>query len=242
MASSGEIEAVVEAISEAVVFASPEDLNGLADLHGHMESLEPLATGLGYERMALVARSARAILERIILQESVNPAEEIESISKATSSFQQIVRGSLLDSTVEYPHVFSISEPTLAIQTLTPSNKQSTPLSVAPRSFAIELPSYVDDAIFTEFLQRQDSVLEEIESALLRLEQGASAEAMGALTRHLHTLKGEMALLGFSDVERLCHAAEGILESGPGHPAFRPYRSYRQQMAHDSDGQFLADR
>lgn len=219
MVSSGGIEGLVEAISEAVVFVEPEDLNGLADLHGHLEALEPLAADLGYERMVLAARSARTVLERIILQESEKPVEEIECISKAASSFQQIIRGSLTDATVEYPAALSVPPPAPSIQAQNTSLEQSSPLRIAPRSFTIELPSYVDDAIFAEFLQRQDSVLEEVESALLRLEQGASTEAMGVLTRHLHTLKGEMALLGLSELERLCHAAEGVLESSPAQGA-----------------------
>mgnify|MGYP000923736504 CR=1 FL=1 len=74
----------------------------------------------------------------------------------------------------------------------------------------VKLPSNVDDKIFADFLARQPGNLEDIETQILNLETNDRSNAQGALLRAFHTLKGESALLGLSDVERLCHAAEDV--------------------------------
>jgi two-component system chemotaxis sensor kinase CheA len=47
---------------------------------------------------------------------------------------------------------------------------------------------------------------------LLILEKGADAGAIDEIFRSVHTLKGASASMGFSDMERLCHAMEDVFQ------------------------------
>ena len=59
-----------------------------------------------------------------------------------------------------------------------------------------------------EALQR----LEQMDTELLAIESGGgSAESVGSLFRHAHTIKGAASMLGFDDIRSLAHAAEDVL-------------------------------
>ena len=78
-----------------------------------------------------------------------------------------------------------------------------------------ELPENVDPEIFQQFIQSQDSNLEEMESLLLSYnKEGENKEIIAELKRKVHTLKGETGILGLSDIQDLCHLAEDRIEQG----------------------------
>jgi two-component system chemotaxis sensor kinase CheA len=59
-----------------------------------------------------------------------------------------------------------------------------------------------------------DAALAELEGSLLRLETSPKdIEAMGAIRRTMHTLKGECGVLSLDVPQRLCHEAETLLEA-----------------------------
>ncbi len=72
------------------------------------------------------------------------------------------------------------------------------------------LPETADERIFADFLSKQDGVLDEVESLVIQLEQSTSPERLQELRRLFHTLKGEAALLGLDEVERVCHGTEDL--------------------------------
>lgn len=72
------------------------------------------------------------------------------------------------------------------------------------------LPEWVEPQVFEGFLSAQKSVLEEIESDLLRMEQG-DAEAVSDFRRRIHTLKGESGIMELEDLSHVCHAIEDYL-------------------------------
>ncbi|MGV0950244.1 MAG: chemotaxis protein CheA [Azonexus sp.] len=81
---------------------------------------------------------------------------------------------------------------------------------------AFALPEWVEEAVFEEFIAGHELVLEELEGEIMALETGGSV-AMATLRRRLHTLKGEVGVLGLDEVERVCHAVEDLLDdNAPG--------------------------
>jgi len=85
------------------------------------------------------------------------------------------------------------------------------------------LPHWVEEAIFEEFIAGHELALEELEAEILALEKGGS-EALGTLRRRLHSLKGEVGVLGLGEVERVCHAVEDLLDDGATFSAERADR------------------
>lgn len=63
------------------------------------------------------------------------------------------------------------------------------------------------------FLVEGYELLESVESMLLLFEkQPADSKSLHSLFRSLHTIKGNAGFLGFSNLEKLCHRAESILD------------------------------
>ncbi|MEO7424855.1 MAG: chemotaxis protein CheA [Fibrobacteria bacterium] len=77
------------------------------------------------------------------------------------------------------------------------------------------LPPFIDKKILSDFLARQDGVMEDFESLILDWEKHKNMDIMREMLRLMHTVKGESALLGLSDVEKLCHAVEDYLGRSP---------------------------
>jgi two-component system, chemotaxis family, sensor kinase CheA len=71
---------------------------------------------------------------------------------------------------------------------------------------------FVDDDIFNDFVDEQQSVAVEIESLLLKLDTNPDAPTVDKLKRVFHTLKGEARVFGLTDIEKLCHAVESLLD------------------------------
>ena len=83
----------------------------------------------------------------------------------------------------------------------------------AARCGRFVLPEWVEESVFAEFVAGFESVLEEIESDMLALEQGSSADALRSLRGRIHSLKGETGVLGLDAIEAVCHAIEDHLET-----------------------------
>lgn len=180
----------LEKISEALVLADIADFAGLAKLHTQFEELVECALNSRLEPKAIeIARQAATLIEAIVLEESKTPQANFDQVVKAVTHFQQL-----------------ITNPPPGAAPASPDS----PSRCAP---AVELPSNVDEKILTDFLARQGSVMEQMEAWVLSLEHGE--DAGGDLPRLLHTLKGEAALLGLEEIERVCHAAEDYLGSVP---------------------------
>jgi len=90
------------------------------------------------------------------------------------------------------------------------------PVSVpgAPASGPVaDTGELADDAIMGEFLSRQADTLIDVEKELLNMEASGGAGDTEGILRYLHTLKGESALLGLTDVSDLCHATEDLIQN-----------------------------
>ena len=91
--------------------------------------------------------------------------------------------------------------------------------SVAPGGSAVEagdaklrLPEWSDDRTLKDFLAAQRGSIDELEGAILAMEDG-DPERRAAFKRRLHTVKGEAGVLGLEDLARVCHATEDLIES-----------------------------
>ena len=68
------------------------------------------------------------------------------------------------------------------------------------------------EALVEQFRTVAQERLQRIEGAWASVMSGLDDEAANALQREVHTLKGESRMLGFSDVNLVCHKLEDLLE------------------------------
>lgn len=180
----GDILTRIENLAESLVLSEGLDAGALA---GQFADIGALAAEQGRERIAEAARHACRLLEESAATGKPDRMELVRVLGETVSAFQDVfVNGRDADEIV----FFREAEPLTA--------------TAAPSSF-------VDKKILSDFLARQDGVMEDFESLILGWEKVKDMDAMREILRLLHTVKGETALLGLSEPEALCHAMEGYL-------------------------------
>ncbi|MCW5777715.1 MAG: chemotaxis protein CheA, partial [Phycisphaeraceae bacterium] len=76
----------------------------------------------------------------------------------------------------------------------------------------------IDDDLLSAWVVGCEGLLAELEGRLLALEQSpADGDAIGAIRRAVHTLKGECGVLSLHEVQRLCHEAESLIDGAVEH-------------------------
>ncbi len=183
------IEALLGQVDEVFAACTPTDLRQLATLHELLLTL-CRRPELGND-VARSATSTADLVESLVLQDSGNPAADLQTVGQSLVGINKGFRGAGPDA-VEVEDVAPPSQPTLQIQ----------------------LPAAVDEGMLADFLGRQQGCLEEFEGVLLG-PRGTDEEAMDQIRRFLHTLKGEAGLLGLDAVQGLCHHAEDKLSERP---------------------------
>ncbi len=73
------------------------------------------------------------------------------------------------------------------------------------------LPPEVDEQILGDFLSNAQLTLEDLDQEIEAVREGRP-EAVAALKRRIHTIKGEAGMLGLVDLERILHKTETFLE------------------------------
>ncbi|MDE3179698.1 MAG: Hpt domain-containing protein [Acidobacteriota bacterium] len=75
-------------------------------------------------------------------------------------------------------------------------------------------PMIEDAGIIREFLTESNENLDQLDRDLVLLEKNpCSPETLGRIFRTIHTIKGATGFLGFSKLESVAHAGEGLLSS-----------------------------
>jgi len=195
------IKEKLEWLSEAVVFAEPSDLHTLGELHTKFQEIETISGEILAAKAKEAVKAAEKLIEKIILEEVSDANTSLEAIGRTVSVLQEIVRDGKKIKDVDFPPELGLNG----------SNKDAS--EGVFQSFS--LPANVDEEIFIEFLSHQKADLQEMETMILNLENADNGEALRDLKRRIHTLKGESALMGLTDVELLCHKTEDFISEVP---------------------------
>jgi len=195
------IKEKLEQLSEAVVFAEPSDLHTLGELHTKFQEIGAFSTEILATKAKEAVKAAEKLIEKIILEEVSDANASLEAIGRTVSALQEIVRDGKRSEDVDFPLELGLNG----------TNKNTS--SGVSQSFS--LPANIDEDIFIEFLSHQKADLQEMEAMILNLENADNEEIIRDLKRRIHTLKGESALMGLTDVELLCHRTEDFISEVP---------------------------
>jgi two-component system chemotaxis sensor kinase CheA len=199
MASASEsLVQAMDKIAESVVMLDLRDLPGLAAL---AKGLNGLGASLSAQdgNAGEAAKAAGHLVEQIILEETKEPEKAWDTVVAAVSALQGSVAGR---KDVEFPAGLGLKAVASAVTGL--------------KADAGGLPVGVDEDILKAFVDQQLSVLPEIEAGILAVEKGGDGEALAALRRIIHTMKGEAGVVGMNEIQRVCHAMEDCLDSRRG--------------------------
>ncbi|MDR4498674.1 MAG: Hpt domain-containing protein [Candidatus Scalindua sp.] len=91
------------------------------------------------------------------------------------------------------------------------NNKECQNINSEINDFALDIKE--DSEIFLEFLSESHDHLEESENNILNIEEGScDQELINAIFRNIHSIKGSAGFLGLTDMQRLSHELETLLD------------------------------
>ncbi|MFH1744483.1 MAG: chemotaxis protein CheA [bacterium] len=203
------IEQTVRELSESVVFVEPSDLQALASLHAKLEEIETWASETSNLKIRAVVNAAAKLIEGIILEEIPDSEAAFEVFKRTVAGLQEVLCDGRRLEMVPFPPELGLREDDRTGMA-SGQSYSATELSLPP--FPTGLTPQVDEALFAEFLSRQIGALEEMEDLILSLEKSIDENKLRTFRGLIHTLKGESAVIGLSDVARVCHILEDRLE------------------------------
>lgn len=199
--------ALVEQAAGDVMVLDPKKLPAMASF---AKTLRTLASNLrdiaGAEAYGEQAELAADAIERIILDDSHDPAADFSLAEEAVHAIQTFCyeRDNGVDSEVD-----GTSAPGGSTRAMASSDTEEAGANIA-------LSSAVDEDILIAFIEQQDMVLPEIDKELLEYEADHDLQHIASLRRMIHTLKGEAGVCGLAAIERVCHRLEDYLNDVEG--------------------------
>ena len=156
--SENDIKDKINKLSEAIVFAEPSDPKALADLLTLFEEINTWAEETSHSEIAIAANASADLIEKMIFKEVPNIEAAMKTVEQVVTAFQAIIFEGRTASEGEFPEALKSYEKAVTQKAEKPTAKPQ--IDVYHPS---KLPENVDEAIYLDFLSRQDSILEEME-------------------------------------------------------------------------------
>jgi two-component system, chemotaxis family, sensor kinase CheA len=204
---TAEIQARVERLAEELVLADTTDLPALAEVHSGLQQTGTWAAGNQLDEAARAAEAAAALLEKVILSESSDPAEAMRVIGATVNVFQTILRQGPSASPVTWPAGLGLES--------APKEEAAAPAEEAGACEESKAPAMLegDKDLLQDFVMEAREHLDNADVHLLTLESDPHHdEAMNAVFRAFHTIKGVAGFLALDDIQALAHEAENLLD------------------------------
>lgn len=160
-----------------------------------------------WSQVAVIAEQYKAIVESIILGESVGN----DALKSVIHAVDMIIQLPLTDN------------PQIIIQQISNNisieDKKSEDdffdLQTPPPMGVLMLNTQEDSLVYNEFISESNDHLETVEAELLSLEDGARPrDVIESLFRAFHSIKGAAGFLGLTAINKLCHESENMLDKG----------------------------
>jgi two-component system chemotaxis sensor kinase CheA len=208
-----EILATLNAVSEAIVFADASDLQTYATIHTHLEQTADWARAQGLDRASRHVEQAAHWVEQIILGELSDPDAALRAVGATVEAVQGIARDGRSESDVAFPEEFQTvaAAEGSAPEATSAAVDQATDTHAArpAKSRALE----GDPDLLAEFITEAREHLDNADVHLLIVESNPKdPDALNAVFRAFHTIKGVAGFLALDDVQALAHQAENLLD------------------------------
>jgi two-component system chemotaxis sensor kinase CheA len=215
------VEMVLETIGEKLVFLDVRDLHGLAELHTDFQEVANLVADMdGVAELGEVAAVAITLISVIILEESDDPQRILDTLGDIVDFMRSALRqGKVPPLPARWSQEGSTAEVTVG-EEASPVAEDGNDLESARETAHHDLAEVEvvdsfcgDPELLNEFLQEAREHLEQADIHLLTLEaEPENAEAISAVFRAFHTVKGGAGLLQMRAIQSLSHVAESLLD------------------------------
>jgi two-component system chemotaxis sensor kinase CheA len=215
------IASILDELGTQVMVLEPGDLMSYGDVLSRLEQLAIVCEGMGGPELARLADGLKTIMEQLILGQREDQAQGVAALAEGLTLAQALLRA---EAPPGQPQAF------LAAQDLAPASPQAqppetppaamemelemeAPLPAEPEAEAVEPPNDEDMELLTGFVTEAMEHLQSIEVNTLVLEDSPEdQEAISAVFRPFHTIKGVSGFLNLLDINHLAHALENLLD------------------------------
>jgi two-component system, chemotaxis family, sensor kinase CheA len=202
MENTGNITEYIEQASLAVNMLSLSDMSGLESLQVILDRINLSIDGINGAPAQLIAQakgtacSAVETLQKILEQKIEEQAHSIEIVSQAVSTIQSL-----------------ISQITQSAVPANPATATDVPGDAKTQTQQAAAVLEEDASLLLDFVAEAKEHIESAEAGLLALENKPDdKEVLNQIFRAFHTIKGMAGFLNLSDIGKLAHSAENLLD------------------------------
>ncbi len=200
---SQDVAALLEQLALKVMMLEEDDIQGLGAFLSQWEELQTLVSQI--QELTPFVLQMTEVLQRLALQEVESAAQALELLGQGVAILQRWAREQQWPPTMEaWEHYCRLARE-LGLE-------QGEEVSAAPAS--PEATQFWDDKeLVANFLPEAQEHLDGIETRLVYLEQHPNdLEAVNAIFRPFHTLKGVAGFLNLGQIQELSHEVEWLLD------------------------------
>ena len=215
----------LKVITELLIFSDITDLQALCSIHSEFQKIQQEASEAKDGILAEVARIAAETVQKIVLDETKTPEADLALVSKVVSSLQQIASGVDIEQVIFPPELklpdfraVAGNKKSVAAKDIHAKKKHDLTdtqrFSLKKRSSeSIAAAIAGDPALVADFISEAHEHLDSCNGHLLEIEKVPdNIDSLNAVFRAFHTIKGVASFLNLSDIRRLAHQAENLLD------------------------------
>lgn len=235
--AKNEMSTVLDEMALKILIVEPGDLSVVGELLDLVEQLLPSQDGTDPTRLAQMAAVFKEVLEKIVMGELADTADNFDRLGKCITQMQETVRKEgEADESIIKQFCDSVKATGFALdeQRFSPggaeegeeppstasaagdqddAGAEEQQADVLPVSGAT-VPDFLQDKdLLSGFIEEAFEHLESIEVNVLELEQAPDdMEIVNNIFRPFHTIKGVSGFLNLKTINTLAHATENLLD------------------------------
>ncbi|MDB5104608.1 MAG: hypothetical protein JWP91_2297 [Fibrobacteres bacterium] len=190
----------LEELSGALVAADPADLQALGSLHLFFTEIGGLWTGPAASEVSSLCVMAQGLLEKIIMAESADIATDFGFVSQIATLLQALICDERDPGELVFPPGFH-------------GLGSSPSMGGGGQDGMEEDVADADPSLTADFVRESKEHLDAADVLLMTLEsEPGNMEAVNAVFRGFHTIKGVAGFLGFKTIQGFAHETENLLD------------------------------
>ncbi len=214
------IRETVERMAEQIVLADVSDLPALAAIHAGLETLMQWAMQNRLDEVMSAAQATATLVEKTILAETPDPNGALRVVGNAIGIFQKMVHDGRPPSHDVWPMELGLHKgaaPPTPPESLCTSGSDTQHVETAAAKGGSQMLEG-DPELLQDFVTEAMEHLENADMNLLILEtEPSNEEALHAVFRAFHTIKGVAGFLALREIQALAHEAENLLDKARKH-------------------------
>ena len=219
----------IDAVAEELITADLNNIQDLGRLYTSFQNFLQIAADSGCEMSLKPVEAAMELIKYAILNEASDRKKLLNILNATVSCLQHVMRPGSDHVNIEFPkQLFAVFDTQQGQQEVTVCHVASEVLLQAEKKIEhsprcdqsddttlrlFTLPPNLDESMFVDFLNEQNSVLEKAEGDILLLEKNLNKEVLDDVRRIFHTMKSESAVFEITNIALLCHGVEDMLDS-----------------------------